>query len=164
MKKGIITKLIGGLFAVGVMATALVGQAGPASADSNPGASTPQIKLSGCVLTGQQPNLKLLGGINFSPDYKTASVTFKNESRCATQTGFWISVRFNYYPGYQYLYQPAMAAQEVVTRTVDVPVAMQGPAGGTREITFLLDYHMGHSPLSAINESNENDNAVTLFY
>lgn len=158
--KSLSLKLAGGLFAVGIAATALAGQVAPASADKGPG---PIIPGGSCLLGDAKPNIKM-GGITLSKDFKFATITYQNDGACSTGTGFWISVRFNHQPGYVYLYQPAMAAGQTATKTVLLPNSMQGPGNGTREIDALLDYKMGFSPLSQIDESNENDNVAALFY
>ena len=159
LHNALIAKVAGGALAAGMLATAFLGHVAPANADTGP---APNARLSGGQLGVLKPNIKLLGA-TVSPDKKTATVRFENAGPCATSTGFWISVRFNHLPGYQYLWQPAMAAGESTTRSVSVPASMQN-ANGTNEIDFLLDFHMGFSPLELVSESNENDNVTALFY
>lgn len=152
--KTLVLKAAGGLFALGIVATAFVGSVPSARADGPYQQNTP-ICLGKPDIKFERVQVEKVYG------QMVAYIRFSNQG-CATQTSFPIAI-IESAPSYAVvnkinLTQPAMAKWQVTTRVV-----VLGPATSeTHGLNVALDVGPGGS--GVIAESNEYNNFGTLTF
>lgn len=143
--KSIVPKLAGGLFAVGIAATAIVGQAGQASADKI------QCQPPQCPVIDIRPDLTVQNlDVSKGANGKLV-VTFQEKNQGAGASG---AARMKVYVNGAVAYQqlsPGMSAGQGINHLLNLPL----PALGKAQVEVMLDTD------GDVNESNEFNNSAS---